>query len=367
MVNLDFLKSSPTLRLLEQLDAPLRIAQKTTSQIDEILNDGATAASMNTALENRIKDFSSVATAWKIELHTWALQPTPIEQAIEGLKKNLAVEAASTVAGWETSLAASAFEDSPAQRVLEAMKRDWDPIAKAMKPAQEKWAVEADRFVKIAESLQHNLARESATLAAAWKPVEAAWALDTAQFVSALELPRMPEIHLGPAWATPIFLEKLESPRVPKIARNNVLSRRPFRNYRMAECYDLLSDFERDLRTFIHDAMCEALGTGWEQSRVPNDMYRQWREKRQKAMDAGESSEQLIDYADFTDYVTIISRNDNWNEVFRPYFGRRQLVQESLYRLQPVRVCTMHSRILSWQMWLILQTETMLLSERMWN
>nr|WP_274519529.1 Swt1 family HEPN domain-containing protein [Nitrospira moscoviensis] len=135
----------------------------------------------------------------------------------------------------------------------------------------------------------------------------------------------------------------------------------------MAESYDLLSDFERDLRDFIHDVMFEVFGTGWEKSRLPSGMYGKWAEKRQKARASGESSERLIDYADFTDYVSIISQNNNWNEVFRSQFGRLQFVQESLYRLQPVRVCTMHSRILTREMWLILQTETMLLSERMWN
>lgn len=367
MDNLDYLKSYPTLQLLKQLDTPLAIAQKTASQFDGIYNSGAVVAATKVAHQDWMKDLPSVATGWRNELQTWALQPTPIEKAIESLKRNLLAETASMVAGWEASLAASAFEDSPAQRALEAMKRDWDPIAKAMKSVQETWAVEADSFSKFAESWRQDLVKECASLTTIWNSAQAAWALDTTRFSRTFEFPRMPMIRLDPARATPVFLETLEPPRVPQIALNNILSRRPFRNHRMAESYDLLSDFERDLRTFIHDAMCEALGTGWEKSRVPNDTYRKWVEKRQKAMDTGESSEQLIDYADFTDYVIIISRNDNWNEVFRSRFGRLQFVQESLYRLQPVRVCTMHSRILSREMCLILQTETMLLSERMWN
>jgi len=96
-------------------------------------------------------------------------------------------------------------------------------------------------------------------------------------------------------------------------------------------------------------------------------MYKEWVEKRQKARAGWESSERLIDYADFTDYVDIISRKDNWNEVFRPRFGRLQFIQESLYRLHPVRLCTMHSRILPHKMWQVLQTETTLLSDKMWN
>lgn len=370
MDSLDYLGGSPALQLLKQLDTPLSIAsiaQKTASQIDGILSSGAMIVAMTTAHQDWMKDLSSIATTWRDELQTRAFQPTPFEKAIEALKTNLATEAASTAVWQETTFATLAFGDSPAQRVLEAMKQDWDPIAKALKSAQEKWAMETDSFAKIADSWRKDLARESASLATTWNSVQAARALDATQFLRTFDLPRMPKICLGPAWATPVFLETLEPPRVPQIAPTNILARRPFKNYRMAESYDLLSDFERDLRDFIHDAMFKVFGMGWEKSRLPSGMYGKWVEKRQKAWAAGESSEQLIDYADFTDYVTIISRNDNWNEVFRSRFGRLQFVQESLYRLQPVRVCTMHSRILSREMWLILQTETMLLSERMWN
>lgn len=347
MDNLNFLENCPALETMKQLSGSLAVTREIAAQVAAIQDSVAWVTAIIVPDYAWMRDMPDVTTSWR--------------------RNGLAAETASMVAGWKTSLVASAFENSPTQRVLEAVKRDWDPIAKAMKSAQEKWAVETHCFVKLAESLQHNLAREGTTLAATWKAIEAAWALDTAQFVSALDLPKMPEMHLHPAWATPVFPETLEPSGTPQIAPNIILSRRPFKNYRMAESYDLLSDFERDLRTFIHDAMCEVLGTGWEQSRVPHDMYKKWMEKRQKAMNAGESSARLIDYADFTDYVTIIGRNDNWNEVFRTRFGRLQFVQESLTRLQPVRVCTMHSRILSQEMRLILQTETMLLSKRMWN
>ena len=39
----------------------------------------------------------------------------------------------------------------------------------------------------------------------------------------------------------------------------------------------------------------------------------------------------MIDYANFPEYVSIISQNNNWNEVFRSRFGRLHFVQESLY------------------------------------
>lgn len=333
MVSLEVMKSSPTIKLLEQLDAPLVIARKVASQFEGIYNSGA----------------------------------VPIARFIEGMHKTLASETASVIAGLETVRAASFLADSPTQRAIEALKRDWDSTAQSMSLAREKWAMEAASSSRLIESWRRDLLRESVTLAVAWEPIKWPWESHTAQLWSTLKVSRIKNVHLEPAWATAAFLEKRELPRVSKIPRNNILSSRQLRNYRMAESYDLFTDFERGLRTFIHDAMCEAFGAGWEKSRVPNDMYAKWLEKRQTAKEAGESSEQLIDYADFTDYVIIIGRKDNWNEIFRPRFGRLQSVQESLFRLQPIRVCAMHSRILSQKMWLVLQTEIMLLSEKMWN
>lgn len=363
----EYVKSPPTLKLLKQLDVPLAIAQKTSSWFGAIQDSVAAVATMNIPHDRWMRDMSEVTTSLRNGLQTWGLQQTEVEKIVESLKRNVAAEATSMVAGWETSFDDSAFEYSPTQRVLLAMKRDWDPIAIAMKSARDKWAVEADSFARIAGSWLQDLTRESESLATTWQSVQATRALDTTRFLRTFELPRMPKISLDPVWAPPVFLETLEPPRVNQIASNNILSRRPFRNYRMAESYDLLSDFEKDLRTFIHQRMSEAFGQNWGKSRVRREIFKIWLDKRAKAKLAGESSNLLIDYADFTDYVEIITRNDNWEELFKLYFRRKQLVQESLYRLQPIRVCIMHSRILSREMWLILRAETMLLSERMWN
>ena len=84
----------------------------------------------------------------------------------------------------------------------------------------------------------------------------------------------------------------------------------------------LLSDFEQDLRNFIHERMSDAFGSDWEKSRVPREMYKRWQEKRDKAYLAGEPRGLLIDYADFTDYVTIITQRNNWADLFQVYFRR---------------------------------------------
>ena len=58
------------------------------------------------------------------------------------------------------------------------------------------------------------------------------------------------------------------------------------------------------------------------------------------------------------DYVTIITQKNNWNEVFEPVFSRPTFVQESFQRLYPIRICTMHARMITQDDELYLYVET---------
>ena len=122
--------------------------------------------------------------------------------------------------------------------------------------------------------------------------------------------------------------------------------------------HDRLLRFESHVRAFIDQRMTETVGENWIKHRVPGEIRKQWNDKQAKARDEGESEQPLIAYADFTDYMTIIVRNDNWDEVFAPVFRRKSLVQESFQRLYPIRVCTMHSRIITHDDELYLLSET---------
>ena len=125
--------------------------------------------------------------------------------------------------------------------------------------------------------------------------------------------------------------------------------------------HDRLQRFETHMRAFVDRQMTAACGKNWTKSRVPGPVWRRWRENREKARARGEPELPLIAYADFTDYEVVIVRKDNWNEVFAPVFGRKTLVQESFQRLYPIRVCTMHARIITQDDELYLFTETRLL------
>ena len=129
--------------------------------------------------------------------------------------------------------------------------------------------------------------------------------------------------------------------------------------------HDRLQRFETHVRSFIDKEMTAAIGERWMKHRVPGDIRREWREKRDRALGDGEAKQRLIAYADFTDYISIIVRRDNWEQVFRQYFRRRALVQESFQRLYPIRVCTMHARVITQDDELFLMAETVRLLKAM--
>lgn len=126
---------------------------------------------------------------------------------------------------------------------------------------------------------------------------------------------------------------------------------------RTNDAHNRLMRFEHQLRQFIDTVMTAAFGEQWTKHRLPGDIRKSWAEKHQAALDCGEPDRPLIAYADFTDYVQIIARKDNWEEVFKRVFRRRESVQESLQRLYPIRNCTMHSRIITQDDQLYLHTE----------
>ena len=122
--------------------------------------------------------------------------------------------------------------------------------------------------------------------------------------------------------------------------------------------HDRLLRFETQLRRFIDEQMTAAFGGQWVKQRVPAPIRASWAEKSEAAAKSGGAKRPLISYADFTDYEAIICRNDNWNEVFRAVFVRQEAVRESLLRLYPVRLATMHARLITQEDQLLLYIET---------
>lgn len=108
-------------------------------------------------------------------------------------------------------------------------------------------------------------------------------------------------------------------------------------------CRHLIA-LERLLRQFIDGKMTAAFGSDWTRHRLPKGLLDLWTEKMERAEKSGLLRAPLIEYADFTDYEGIITRRDNWSQIFAPFFERTESVRESFSRLRPVRLAAMHSR-----------------------
>ena len=134
---------------------------------------------------------------------------------------------------------------------------------------------------------------------------------------------------------------------------------------RTNKAHDLLQRFETQIRRFIDEQMRAAFGINWNKHRLPPQMRTRWLEKQQTAKNNGDQEWPLIAYADFTDYVQIITRKDNW-EVFKDFFHRKDSVQESFRRLYPIRICTMHARLITQddELFLLVETKRILVAIR---
>jgi hypothetical protein len=121
--------------------------------------------------------------------------------------------------------------------------------------------------------------------------------------------------------------------------------------------HDWLLRLETQIRAFIDREMKQAFGDEWPKHKLSNGVYDQWQEKKKKGEQAGGKIWPLIAYADFTDYMNIICRGDNWKTVFQRFFGRPESVRESLQRLYPIRISTMHARPISQDDELLLYAE----------
>ena len=115
------------------------------------------------------------------------------------------------------------------------------------------------------------------------------------------------------------------------------------------ESYELLKKFEQKLRHIIEIELSKISSDWWKQ-RIPEDVRESALQRKKKnespwawIMDQNP----LIDYIDFADYAKIISRRDNWKQVFSNIFGNKDELVSKLKELEPIRNTIMHSRNLN--------------------
>ena len=115
---------------------------------------------------------------------------------------------------------------------------------------------------------------------------------------------------------------------------------------------------ESQIRKFIDLNMRFAFGVNWPNHQLPNGIYDQWLDRQRKKELTSRSKHPIIAYSDFTDYERVITRKDNWDQVFRPIFHRPENVRETFQRLYPIRLDTMHARIITKEDILLLYAES---------
>ena len=127
---------------------------------------------------------------------------------------------------------------------------------------------------------------------------------------------------------------------------------------RTREAHEWLQGLESQVRRFIDSKMNRAFGPDWPQHQLPDHKYDEWTSKQEGAGRFAGRSCPLIAYADFNDCALVVCERDNWEQVFRSFFGRPESVRESFQRLQPVRLDTIHGRPITQNDELLLRVET---------
>jgi len=108
------------------------------------------------------------------------------------------------------------------------------------------------------------------------------------------------------------------------------------------EPHILLDDLETAIRKCIKSNM-EKASKNWWIERIPPDVRQKADERRNK----DEIKRDPIQYLDFTDYVKIITRRDNWREIFQVIFKDQDISVAKLKELEPIRNAVRHTRKLT--------------------
>src|SRR5689334_24990194 len=115
-------------------------------------------------------------------------------------------------------------------------------------------------------------------------------------------------------------------------------------------CYERLFCIEVALRELIVMRLSQAHGPLWYKTRLPVEILRKYRDA--VATERAIKWLQLVPhhpiyYIDFTDLQQIIEKDDNWRDVFRDIFGRKDIVAGILAEIAPIRNKVAHSRKVS--------------------
>jgi ribonuclease HIII len=159
-------------------------------------------------------------------------------------------------------------------------------------------------------------------------------------------LPNVAKLH----FATTIQITGGILPDIPKQVANQVSAERPPRPMQEAEkederleCYNLISVFEAELRSFIESRLSSEFGLDWWDECVTAEV----RAKAEK-LAVGETKKgriaRPIDCLDFSHYDWILLGDKNWERAFKAVFQNKEYVRARLIILKSYRDPVAHSR-----------------------
>lgn len=113
------------------------------------------------------------------------------------------------------------------------------------------------------------------------------------------------------------------------------------------QAYPILQKLESELRTCIETGLSKISKNWWKQ-RIPGDIKKNAEERKTRNERPwpwlGEKDLHAVHYLNFADYRTIITKKDNWHDVFEKIFVDKELTQSMLKELEFIRNSTMHPR-----------------------
>jgi len=114
------------------------------------------------------------------------------------------------------------------------------------------------------------------------------------------------------------------------------------------EEYIRLYFLERTLRQFVLICLSK-ISEQWWKTRVPPDVRGQAEERKAEEEQKLKPTINLhpLWYVDFYDYVKIITRKDNWNDIFKEIFVNKDEFKVTIMKLAPLRNKIAHMRPLS--------------------
>ena len=113
------------------------------------------------------------------------------------------------------------------------------------------------------------------------------------------------------------------------------------------ECQNALDIFEQSIRVFVKDKMLESFGDNWWKRNVPEHIVNACRDRINK-----EQSQRFpifpasepINYTNLGELKDVISRRDNFDKAFKPFFGNTETISSKLTELIAFRNPAAHNR-----------------------